>query len=313
MQNRNMFPYRRQGPKKRNKNAPPRRPRGPQKGLPNSARDLLPMLQPATKALANMLAGNAGASGQFGHAQALAAQAERLIGERAHNRLNPSEREEFFEQVARLKLTIADAEAEAEAQERDEPVPPPVIAPVARERLREMAMAFAGGPGQRGRAANGEASSDAATPPTEPAADETSGKAEDDATRPDDREAAPAPEEARPATTEAARNRGGRLQLSNSAAQEAAVAVRSGDRKPRSVPARERRAAPPRRGSSGTPATDNGAAEEAPDGGSRGGGDDRSEGAEERAAPRRARAAKSKGLPEGWVIDEEGYVVPDPS
>ena len=92
MQNRSIFPYRRHGPKKRVKHGPNRNARGPQKGLPNSARDLLQMLQPATKALAKVLAGRAGVSGQLGHARTMLAQAERMIVERAHNRLTPAER-----------------------------------------------------------------------------------------------------------------------------------------------------------------------------------------------------------------------------
>ena len=143
MQNRNMFLYRRQGPnKKRAKPGPSRKNRGPQKGLPNSARDLLPMIQPATKALAQMLAGRTGASGQLGHARAVLAHTERLVSDRAHNRLNPAEREEFFEQIARLKLTLADAESEAEVQAMEEDVPPPPPTTVNRERLKEMAMAL---------------------------------------------------------------------------------------------------------------------------------------------------------------------------
>src|SRR5918994_1826783 len=142
MQNRNMFPYRRHGSKKRSK-GPAHKSRGPQRPLPNSARDLLPMLQPATKALAQMLAGRAGASGQLNHARNLLAHAERLISDRVHNRLIPAEREEFFEQLARLRLTLADADAEAEVRATEEQVekrPPP--APVAQERLKEMALAL---------------------------------------------------------------------------------------------------------------------------------------------------------------------------
>ncbi|HET6521973.1 MAG TPA: hypothetical protein VFG47_19450, partial [Geminicoccaceae bacterium] len=143
-----MFPYRRPGQKKRPKNIANRggKPKGPPpKGMPASARELLPMLQPATKALAQMLAGRSQQSGQYGHARAVLARAERLVAERATDRLNPAEREEFFEQLARLKLTIADAELEAEAvaeeaAEPSKPAPPPV----GRERLREMAMALAG-------------------------------------------------------------------------------------------------------------------------------------------------------------------------
>jgi hypothetical protein len=110
--------------------------------LPNSARDLLPMLQPATKALAQVLAGRAGSSGQLGHARTMLAQAERMIAERAHNRLTPAEREEFFEQLARLKLTLADADAEAEVQAGEQEAPRPQMPPVAHERLKEMALAL---------------------------------------------------------------------------------------------------------------------------------------------------------------------------
>ena len=142
MQNRSMFPFRRHGSKKRNK-GPAHKSRGPQRPLPNSARDLLPMLQPATKALAQVLAGRAGASGQLNHARNLLAHAERLINDRVHNRLIPAEREEFFEQLARLRLTLADADAEAEVQAAEEQVerqPPPP--PVAHERLKEMALSL---------------------------------------------------------------------------------------------------------------------------------------------------------------------------
>ena len=142
MQNRSMFPFRRHGSKKRSK-GPAHKSRGPQRPLPNSARDLLPMLQPATKALAQVLAGRAGASGQLNHARNLLAHAERLINDRVHNRLIPAEREEFFEQLARLRLTLADADAEAEVQAAEEQVerqPPPP--PVAHERLKEMALAL---------------------------------------------------------------------------------------------------------------------------------------------------------------------------
>lgn len=142
MQNRNMFLYRRQGPKKRPKSGTPRKGRNPQKGLPNSARDLLPIIQPATKALAQMLAGRTAASGQLGHARAVLAQTEKLVAERAHNRLNPTEREEFFEQVARLRLTLSDAESEAEFQAAEEQTPTAAPIPVDRERLKAMAMSL---------------------------------------------------------------------------------------------------------------------------------------------------------------------------
>ena len=145
MQNRSMFPYRRHGPKKRTKGGGPiRKSRGPQRGLPNSARDLLPLLQPATKALAQMLAGRTQVSGQLEQARAMLNQAERLIADRVHNRLNPAEREEFFEQLARLRLTLADAADEAEARAVEEQRPrAPQPPPIAQERLKEMALALA--------------------------------------------------------------------------------------------------------------------------------------------------------------------------
>lgn len=71
-----------------------------------------------------MLAGRSKKSGQVVHAQNVAAKAEQLIGERHVDRLNPRDREEFLEQVARLKLTLNDAAdelAEAEVVENDQP------------------------------------------------------------------------------------------------------------------------------------------------------------------------------------------------
>ena len=172
MQNRSMFPYRRHGPKKRSKGGggPMRKPHGPQKGLPNSARDLLPMLQPATKALAQMLAGRTQMSGQLEQARAVLAQAERLIADRVHNRLNPAEREEFFEQIARLRLTLADADSEAEFRAAEQQAPArPAPPPIAQERLKEMAMALATPEGRRRSSPGG---GDDFGPPGPPAAPE---------------------------------------------------------------------------------------------------------------------------------------------
>jgi hypothetical protein len=70
------------------------------------------MLQPATKALAQMLAGNAKASGQFVHARNVVDRADQLIAEKQLDRLSSRDREEFLEQLARLKLTVSDAEEE---------------------------------------------------------------------------------------------------------------------------------------------------------------------------------------------------------
>jgi hypothetical protein len=308
-----MFPYRRHGGKKRSK-GPVRKSRGPQRPLPNSARDLLPLLQPATKALAQMLAGRAGVSGQLNHARNLLAHAERLIGDRVHNRLIPAEREEFFEQLARLRLTLADADAEAEvqaAEEQEERQPPPP--PVAQERLKEMALALSrperDRPGQpralgesddRGTGASGEspgetspASSDAAAAsPAQPGG----------SSEPEERPLKPlaslpgrlvlsksAGEQARSAVTGPLLRRGVRLSAR-------AAAARANDRGPdpappaaHADPAKEEAPAPDRHAGNG------------------GGGEP---GAEERGkGTRRGRKTKD-GLPEGWVVNEDGYVVP---
>lgn len=326
MQNRGVFPYRRQGSKKRNRNGADKRPRPPQKGLPNTARDLLPMMQPATKALAQMLSGRAGRSGQLGHAQAIAAQADRLIGERAHNRLNPAEREEFFEQIARLKLTLADAQAEAEEQGAQEPVvkaPPRQLAPA---RLKEMALALAGPertrPDEVSEAA--EVAPEAAAPPeAEPEAKAAGGLEADPAADRTEQSESAEPEVAESAAEEAPT---GRLQLTSSAARAAADALSDDERNLRAT----RRAQATRRRPGTTPARKQ--AGDEPSGQAQGaegpgetvevdagdaageqqgrGADDGEDGSE--AARRAPRRHKQKGVPDGWVIDDEGFVVPGP-
>jgi hypothetical protein len=147
-----MFPFRRGGGKKRGKpqggqgQGRDRRQGGQGGGrrIPNSAAELLGALQPTTKSLAQVLAGNTRASGQVVHARNVLAQAERLVDERAVDRLPPKQREEFLEQLARLKLTLADADdaAEAEVQPAAPPAPPASM-----DRLRELALSIAtGGP-----------------------------------------------------------------------------------------------------------------------------------------------------------------------
>ena len=49
-------------------------------------------------------------SGQLVHARGVLAQANRMVDERLPDRLPPAAREQFFQQLAFLKLTIADAE-----------------------------------------------------------------------------------------------------------------------------------------------------------------------------------------------------------
>ncbi|MDW8125767.1 MAG: hypothetical protein RMJ04_13435 [Geminicoccaceae bacterium] len=155
-----MFPFRRGG-KKRGKGgggAGGRRFEAARRGgLP--VHELLNQLQPATKALAQVLAGNVKSSGQLQHARNLLAQAERALEERAIDRLSPAQREEFLEHLARLKLTVADAEAAAaqaaEAQAAEAAKPRPAVDP---GRLRELALSLAR-----------ETSRAPAPPPPEPA------------------------------------------------------------------------------------------------------------------------------------------------
>lgn len=146
-----MFPYRRSG-KRRGKGGPGGRPGGgggtgngriDPRRLPGGIREVMTALQPATKALAQMLAGNTRSSGQLAHARNLLAQAQRLVDERQLDRVPPLEREEFLELLARLKLTITDAEmASAEAEETAQ-APRKSAPAIAPERLREMALALA--------------------------------------------------------------------------------------------------------------------------------------------------------------------------
>jgi hypothetical protein len=147
MKNQPMFPYRRNGPKKRGKGGGGGRRHHDHHGggrrVPGSAAELLPMLQPTTKALAQMLAGNAKTSGQLIHARNVLGQANRMVEDRQTDRLPPAAREEFLEQLARLKLTIADAdEAELAVDPDQNPTPRPVAA-VGIDRLREVALRLA--------------------------------------------------------------------------------------------------------------------------------------------------------------------------
>lgn len=106
-----MYPYRRQNQRKRSRN-PARRNKGGVRRLPGTARELLPLIQPATKALAQVLAGNVKASGQFVHARNMVERADQMVAEKQLDRLTVRDREEFLEQLALLKLTVSDAEEE---------------------------------------------------------------------------------------------------------------------------------------------------------------------------------------------------------
>ena len=289
-----------------------RKPRGPQKGLPNSARDLLPLLQPATKALAQMLAGRTQVSGQLEQARAMLSQAERLIADRVHNRLNPAEREEFFEQLARLRLTLADAYDEAEVRAAEEQAPrAPQPPPIAQERLKEMALALASPEAARRRA------------PAAPLAEEDepgpAAAAEPESLRaPAAGEPAPGGAPPPPAEAEApaepaagprrllAINKPGRLELPKDAAADAtrslSVARGVGRRRIASAKAAATSGSV-RAGQAEVPLHE-------PPGGN--GATAEAESGERAKAIRRSRKTQ-QGLPEGWIIDDEGFVVPGPS
>ncbi len=303
-----MFLYRRQGPKKRPKSGTPRKGRAPQKGLPNSARDLLPIIQPATKALAQMLAGRTAASGQLGHARAVLAQTERLVAERAHNRLNPAEREEFFEQVARLKLTLSDAESEAEFQAAEEQVPSPPTVPVDRERLKAMALSLtvssSASDAVTSRADGAQATVDEKSaseierslpgdlPQSSPTDDETDSAKTDpagaSAKRPKDPNQLRLPREAADKLT---------LQPGTAVSLDG-----TGRRRKPKLSATARSKTPPQ------PTASSHAAKAVKDGEADGGS------STETVIPGKTGAANAaQKLPKGWIIDEEGFVVPGPS
>ena len=116
---------------------------GANRRIPGSAGELLGVMQPTTKALAQMLAGNTKTSGQLVHARNVLAQANRMVDDRLPDRLPPAAREQFFEQLALLKLTIADAEEGAAAPDEFEEAPPRPTPPVDAARLREVALRLA--------------------------------------------------------------------------------------------------------------------------------------------------------------------------
>jgi hypothetical protein len=148
-----MFPFRRNGPKKRGKGGGGggggRRPHdhgggggGGARRVPGSAAELLGSMQPTTKALAQMLAGNTKMSGQLVHARNVLAQANRMVDERLPDRLPPAAREQFFDQLAILRLTLQDAEEAAAAEPSPEPAARPAP-PMDAARLREVALRLA--------------------------------------------------------------------------------------------------------------------------------------------------------------------------
>jgi hypothetical protein len=255
------------------------------------------MLQPATKALAQMLAGRAGVSGQLNHARNLLAHAERLINDRVHNRLIPAEREEFFEQLARLRLTLADADAEAEVQAAEVQVEKEPPRPVAQERLKEMALALSRPERDRLPSPRPADESENSGPERSSAVGETAGTAgaggeEASATTAEQQE----PRPLRPLS-----DLPGRLVLSKPASDKARSAIAEP-----AAPSPERRS---RRLGLGAARPAEAADGDAPAPSAAGTGNGASAASVERRTARRTRKTKD-GLPEGWVIDEEGYVVP---
>ena len=305
-----MFLYRRQGPKKRPKSGNPRKGRNPQKGLPNSARELLPIIQPATKALAQMLAGRTAASGQLGHARAVLAQTERLVADRAHNRLNPAEREEFFEQVARLKLTLSDAESEAESQAEEDQAAQPAAVPVDQARLKALALSLtissdrsskiAGGPEADDRFESPSKNGQAPTLKEDPASSDAISSGDDPEPEViDASENAPSTE---PADTPPADPT--KLRLSRESKDKltlqpgTAVSIDGSKRRRKPKLATSPRSKKPAQSAAGDDAN------KAEDNETK--VDDNTE---------QSSTSEAKGnqkLPKGWIIDDEGFVVPGP-
>jgi hypothetical protein len=277
------------------------------------------MLQPATKALAQMLAGRTAVSGQLEQARAVLGQAERLIAERVHNRLNPAEREEFFEQLARLRLTLADAADEAEARAAEQQRPPrPAAPPVAQERLKEMALALATPEGARRRAGSGGEDDGAEPQPTAaeveaPASRPVTGtgRAPESLEAPEGEASEDAPPPPDGPRRLRAIPRPGRLELPRDAAATAAQSLSSVRIR---TPARRR---PLNAAAAPTPAPAASAAPAEPEPAvlrqtsQHPGNGTETDAGDKAKASRRSRKTKA-GLPEGWIIDDEGFVVPGP-
>ena len=142
MKNRSVFPYRRSGGNGRPKQGNPNRRNRDQRRGGGSAQDMLSQLQPVTKALAQMLAGNTRASGQIKHARSILENAQRLVDERQVERLRPVQKEEYFELLARLRLTLADAEDRTIDEPQQEAPAAPAKPPLDRDKLRALALSI---------------------------------------------------------------------------------------------------------------------------------------------------------------------------
>ena len=321
MQNRSMFPYRRHGSKKRRKVAAP----GPRcasraarrRACPTRRAICLPMLQPATKALAQMLAGRTAASGQLEQARAMLGQAERLIADRVHNRLNPAEREEFFEQLARLRLTLGGRCRRGRGARRRGAgaAAPAGAAGAAGAAHGDGARA---GDARRARAAASAAGAEGAGPAARRSTSRSLPRQTMRRPQHPPRRRSPTravPPRSRSARRPRPRGRAGCSPSTGAAGSSCRGMPRRTPRRPcrsgaagRSRGAAARRSTrrrcrrrPPRRDRQRTPAratSSTTAMACVAD-------------AAEKKSPRRSRKTQT-GLPEGWIIDEEGFVVPGP-
>jgi hypothetical protein len=241
-----------------------------------------------------------------------------------HNRLNPAEREEFFEQIARLRLTLADADSEAEFRAAEQQAPArPAPPPIAQERLKEMAMALATPEGRR-RPLPGD---DAGAPVPAYARDDRQGPAlglsRSSGPEPEIGGGAPAPPPKDPQLAAAAAtkdpelaaegprrllaiNKPGRLELPKDAALDATRTMSIG--RSRSIGRRRPIASGPRI-TAPAPSASVEANEAAP---APTGHEQAANGGADRPKPLRRSRKTQQGLPEGWIIDDEGFVVPGP-
>lgn len=103
------FPFRRSGGKKRPKSNKGRGNGNNYRSLPGNLGDLMSVMPSATKAVAQLISGNTRPSGQVAHARSVLAKAQKAIDDRLTERLQPAIKDDFLEQVALLRLTLADA------------------------------------------------------------------------------------------------------------------------------------------------------------------------------------------------------------
>ena len=99
------------------------------------------MMQPTTKALAQMLAGNTKMSGQLVHARNVLAQANRMVEDRLPDRLSPECARAVLRAVGGAQAHDCRRRRRRPAEEA-EPAPKPTV-PMDADRLREVALRLA--------------------------------------------------------------------------------------------------------------------------------------------------------------------------